>query len=413
MARLMEATTVLETLEKPGDEAERLYDLYSYHILDSAPEADFDYIVEIAAHICQVPIALVSLIDLDRQWFKARVGIDAEETCRDVAFCAHAILQEDVFEINDATRDPRFSDNPLVTGSPHIRAYMGAPLISDRGSKLGTLCVIDSTPRVFDDDQRNILKKLARQVVALLELRREKQQAISANKAKSEFLASMSHELRTPLNSILGFCQLLQTESNEKFDTAALEALAYIRQGAETLESLISNLLDFSQIDIGKNEVVIQPVHVKKLFAEIMALLQPLADKKSISLCLYQPEDKLGNWQDMTVNADYHKLKKVLFNIGSNAIKYNKTGGKVTLKADITPEQKVKLSIIDDGQGVPEQELAALFKPFSRMDNTTNSEGIGLGLSIAKALVNLMGGEVGANNNSDQGLSVWVELAAA
>ncbi len=152
-------------------ESERLAALRAYEILDTLPEQQFDDIVTLAASICETPIALVTLVDETRQWFKARRGLAAPEAPREVAFCAHAILMDEVFEVRDAAADQRFADNPLVTGEPHIRFYAGAPMITAAGLPLGTVCVIDRQPRNLTPQQKTALQALARHVVALLELR--------------------------------------------------------------------------------------------------------------------------------------------------------------------------------------------------------------------------------------------------
>ncbi|MDO7847864.1 GAF domain-containing DNA-binding protein [Hymenobacter sp. M29] len=154
------------------NEADRLESLQSYQVLDTAPEQVFNDIAQLAAFICGTPISLVSLIDGERQWFKARVGLNVQDTPREHAFCQYAMRANNVYEVRDATADARFADNPLVTGEPNIRFYAGAPLLSPEGQPLGTLCAIDTIPRELTTDQRDALRILARQVMANLELRR-------------------------------------------------------------------------------------------------------------------------------------------------------------------------------------------------------------------------------------------------
>jgi len=168
----------------PDNETARLDRLYHLNILDSPREKSYDDIAQLAMMICEVPIAVVSLIDKHRQWFKSCFGLDAEETSRDVAFCAHAILQpNNVLLVEDALQDPRFADNELVLGKPHIRFYAGAPLVMAGGDVLGTLCVIDTKPRTLDSKQIEYLMLLARQVVRLIELRETHQRIVTQQKA--------------------------------------------------------------------------------------------------------------------------------------------------------------------------------------------------------------------------------------
>lgn len=155
-----------------ADEAGRLKALHQYRILDTDPEQAFDDLTLIASQICGVPIALISLVDEDRQWFKSRVGIEARESSRSISFCAHAILQDGIFTVPDASKDERFCDNPFVKSNPGIRFYAGAPITTEEGFALGTLCVIDYVPRQLSGDQIKALEALERQVTAQLELRR-------------------------------------------------------------------------------------------------------------------------------------------------------------------------------------------------------------------------------------------------
>ena len=156
----------------PQDEEARLERLRQYQVLDTAAEQVFDDITKMAADVCQTPISLLTFLDKNRQWFKSNIGLSAKETSRDIAFCAHAILQRDLFVVPDAMSDERFARNPLVTHDPNIRFYAGMPLVTDDGHALGTLCVLDRVPRELTQDQANKIKALAKSVLMLLEMRR-------------------------------------------------------------------------------------------------------------------------------------------------------------------------------------------------------------------------------------------------
>ena len=161
---------------KPKNEVQRIKILWQYDVLDTQPEQVFEDFTNLAALICEAPISLISLVDEERQWFKAKVGVSVTETSRDISMCAHAILQKDLFIVPDATKDARFKNNPLVVSDPKIRFYAGAPLISPEGLALGTLCVSDKVPRELSETQKQALRLLAKIVMAQLNFRRQARQ---------------------------------------------------------------------------------------------------------------------------------------------------------------------------------------------------------------------------------------------
>lgn len=217
----------------PANEAERLEALHRYDILDTLPEDAYDDITRLASLIAGTPIALVSLVDGVRQWFKSKVGLDATETSRDAAFCAHAILEpDDLFIVSDATEDQRFASNPLVTGDPAIRFYAGAPLVTPEGAALGTLCVIDRTPREMTEEQAEALRALARQVMAQLELRR----SLSELKRNADAQARYQQQLEVYQRELERMNAKLQVESTTDPLTGVMNRRAFQQRLAEEIE---------------------------------------------------------------------------------------------------------------------------------------------------------------------------------
>jgi GAF domain-containing protein len=205
---------------RPGDEAKRLEALQRYHILDTPPEQTYDDITTLVSHICGTPIAFISLVDADRQWFKSKTGLAASETPRDIAFCAHTVLGNDLFIVPDALADERFAQSPLTTSSPHIRFYAGMPLVSPDGHAVGALCVVDREPRTLTSEQKQALRALGRQVIQLLELRR----------VSGELAASLA-EVKT-LKALLPICSYCKRVRDDAGYWSDLEA--YVERHTDT-----------------------------------------------------------------------------------------------------------------------------------------------------------------------------------
>ena len=216
----------------PTNEAERLAALKEYHILDTGTEQSYEDITVLASHICKVPIAMISLVDEARQWFKSRVGLEEQQTSRDTAFCAHAILQNEPLIVTDATKDRRFANSTLVTGEPHIRFYAGFPLINPEGLALGTLCVVDRQPRRISADQLKTMRALSRQVMTLLELRR-----VSAR------LADALDQVKT-LQGLLPICAWCNRIRDDEGYWDQIEAYFHKHTGADFTHSICPECLE-------------------------------------------------------------------------------------------------------------------------------------------------------------------------
>jgi len=372
-----------------ANETARLKALYDYDVLDTEAEKIFDDLTQLAAQICKTPITLISLIDPDRQWFKSKVGLDAEETSRDIAFCAHAILQKEIFEIEDTLQDKRFFDNPLVTSAPNIRFYAGTPLISHNGHAIGTLCVIDDKPNKLTEEQRLVLDVLGRSVISQMELRKNIKQLKQANVHKTEFLSNMSHELRTPLNAIIGFSRLMLDDiEHHKLPAKFSEYISHIDYSGKRLLSVVNSVIDLNKIEAGMMQVQIELMCIREFIKDLEGMLAITATEKDVAFSV-NVSDNLPTH----LAIDQAKTSQIITNLVHNAIKFTDSGKWVKVEFSLNNENFV-INVADQGAGISSIDQTKLFGKFQQVGQAKSSEGSGLGLSIIQGLVELLGGTI-------------------
>jgi len=405
----------------PVNEGERLAALRSYGILDTPAEKDLDDVVALASHICEAAISQVTLVDAERQWFKASHGIEgATETPRDVSFCAHAINQKGLFVVPDAREDARFAANPLVTGAPHIRFYAGSPLVTPDGHALGTLCVIDRRPHEMTPHQKAALSVLGRLTMNHLEMRKQarelagkerrlqaalesitgkNRELLEAANMKNRFLASMSHELRTPLNSIIGFSEILADGGAGAVNPDQKEYLGDILSSGRHLLSLINDILDLAKVEAGKMEVFPSPFALQDAVAEIGAVMRPQVMKKKLRF-----ESAVAGDLPAVV-LDVKLFKQMLFNLLSNAVKFTPEGGDVSLRIEAAGDGFFAVKVIDTGIGIRADDLGRLFREFEQLDGGPERayQGTGLGLALTRRIARILGGDVSVESEFGKG----------
>lgn len=398
--------TKMKPASPDANEPDRIAALKRYDVLDSEPEELFDSITQLAAAICDVPIALITFVDTDRQWFKSKVGLDIRSTPREVAFCSHAIQQPpELLIVPDASQDERFHDNPLVTGDPRIRFYAGAPIVSN-DQALGTLCVIDRKPRELTAEQTQALATLSKQVCANLDLRLRTQQLEALNASKNRLFSIISHDLRSPLNSILSISELL-TDKDMTFDSEeSQELLRHMKRSARTTLQITDNLLKMAQFETGRIQSQAEQLDLSEIMDETALALSGKTSAKEIKLTLDCP-DGLTAW------ADRGMLHSIVQNLLANALKFTPKGGTVAIEArNIGAYQAI--SVADSGSGIKPSLLEKIFTLDScySTEGTDGEKGSGLGLSLCKQFAQAIGGDLSLESEYGKGTIATVTVPA-
>lgn len=384
---------------------DRLTALYSYHILDTLPERDFDDIVAIAAQICGTPISHISIIDKNRTWLKSQIGLSlGEGSPRNLSFCAHAINRPDeIMIVPDSSLDERFHDNPYVLGEPFVTFYAGVPLVTETGHALGTLCVLDTVPRELSEEQLTSLRALANQVVAQLELRKKNRElAISRfaleeiNEELEKFAYVVAHDLKSPCNNFISLSELLLQTNSDHLTDEGKEIVNYISDSAIQLKQLIDDILKYSRT-LNFSQEDINDFTLKQLMEALKPLMQ-IPDNFTLH---YSGPDTL-------ISTSKAALLQILLNFCTNAVRYNdKEHGEVSILFSDEGDC-YHFSVTDNGQGIEAADLSRIFESaFTTLHGTDrfNTSGQGIGLATVKRLVNKLGGKISVQSKIGEGTS--------
>ncbi|MBO6199731.1 MAG: response regulator [Psychrobacter sp.] len=414
-----------------AEDAERISKLRKYQVLNNNEEPAFARLTELAKLFFNMPVVAITFMDEETQYLKSLLGLDGIcTTSRKVAICNYTVLSDEVLVLPDLTEDSRFSQNPLVTEAPYLRFYAGAPIIMHEDGKtyrLGSLCLMDmQAHHDFTEKDADILAQFAAMAADALKLQDQQRHAKHANEMKSEFLANMSHEIRTPMNGIIGMVEML---AETKLSAEQQEYVDNIKVSNEHLLAIINGILDLSKVESGKMTIDSIPMNISSLCNEVVSLFAVKARQRGLTLD-YHYTEALSPY----IKGDPVRIKQIMVNLVNNAIKFTREGGRVTIdvkhmennpcedkygnhKSICSHELQVEqashyntddsgsvnhqdmtlcIEVTDTGVGIKPESLEAIFDAYDQANKSTHRlyGGTGLGLSVCKSLVELMGGYI-------------------
>ncbi|RZK57910.1 MAG: sensor histidine kinase [Pedobacter sp.] len=385
----------------PPFESQRLASLESYRMMDTAPEADFEELVQLASEICGTPIALITLVDDTRQWFKSKVGLEVNQTPKEQAFCAHTIVDSSGFmQIKDARTDLRFSDNPLVTADPNIVFYAGVSLMSEDGMPLGTLCVIDRIPKELSEKQLNAMKILAKQVMAQMELRKQlsglkelNKQLAETNDFMQRFATTAAHDIKNPLSNISLSAEMLIRHLNKSGDEKGQKFASTNLNSAKQLAKLVNDMLEYSL----RPEILTQNHQSFQILTFLKKVTSMITLPKNVEISY---PDK-----DLQLTTSEIALQQLFINLLTNAVRYN---DKQTccIKIMCTQTQTHTQFIVEDnGIGIASKELERIFDRNVTLNNTDRfkQSSTGIGLHTVRFLLDKLGGSISVESEPTVG----------
>lgn len=359
-------------------------------MLSLPPDSHFDHIVNLAAKLFDVPMAMISLVDKDNIWFKASIGVGIPGIERTAGLCASAILSDNIYMVEDALKDERTVQNPLVTSSG-LRFYAAAPLIVKGGFRLGTLCLVDKKPGSLTQEQKDILKRLAAIIVDEMELRLESN---AAGTRQNKVLSVAAHELKNSLTTISAYAELLKEK--ERGSLSVEQISNHLTRACGRMNNLIREMFELTKLQS-------DTISLERSYFDIAPIIGRVAARNTVLAGAKQQKLFLDIASNIIVHADETRIEEIADNLINNAIKYSPPGAAINVKLQGRDKVAV-LEVEDEGPGFTEADREKLFMPFSKLSArpTGGETSTGIGLCVVKMLVDAHGGKVAVKNNTEK-----------